>query len=281
MTSGITARDKKLLYGLGIIVIIALFYIIGIRPINRKIKTLNTNIEDAQVIHDSIKMKIYHLDMIKEFETTAKKKVDELSSRYYETMVPADVDKMITSKALGRGLKVVNLSIRRGDSPAILSAYVNSQVWQEHQKVLEQSVSDATIDNTTTTESQTTTSATTENATATTEALLNIETLASINDDTGMYKLEDTSSSGVYATSLVLDVYGDKDKAQLLLDELINDKSINVTAYEWSDMTTLPYQYVNGELVKTEDGVGARLVVSFDMFMYDGSDYEELIEGAE
>ena len=41
MTTGITARDKKLLYMLGIIVIVALFYIIGIRPLNRKITAID------------------------------------------------------------------------------------------------------------------------------------------------------------------------------------------------------------------------------------------------
>ena len=62
MTTGITARDKKLLYMLGIIVIVSLFYIIGIRPLNRKIAKLDDQIDDAQVEHDTIKMKLYQLD---------------------------------------------------------------------------------------------------------------------------------------------------------------------------------------------------------------------------
>ena len=58
MTTGITARDKKLLYMLGLIVIAALFFIIGIRPLNRKISKIDEKLDDAQVLHDSIKMKI-------------------------------------------------------------------------------------------------------------------------------------------------------------------------------------------------------------------------------
>ena len=73
MSTGITARDKKLLYMLGLIVIAALFFIIGIRPLNRKITALDERIDDAQVLHDSIKMKIFQLDMIEEFKENSEK----------------------------------------------------------------------------------------------------------------------------------------------------------------------------------------------------------------
>jgi type II secretory pathway component PulM len=127
MTTQITSRDKKLLYILGIIVIVAMFYILGIRPLNKKIDKTSVKLDDAQITHDTIEAKLYHLEIIKSFEEKAMTMAEELSSRYYEKMPSSDVDKLITNKALGHGLKVINLGIRTGKEPVVYNPYVNSE----------------------------------------------------------------------------------------------------------------------------------------------------------
>lgn len=268
MATGITARDKKLLYMLGIIVIVSLFYIIGIRPLNRKIAKLEDKIDDAQVEHDTIKMKLYQLDMITDFKESAETMADKLSSRYYDRMVPADVDKLITNKALGYGLKVNNLSIQTGKEPANVLAYANSEAFAAQQRAMESAESSA--------DSQADSEASEDTASSVSDDMVDIDVLASINQESGIYEVTDTTSAEVYNTSMILDVYGLHDKAQALLDDIINDKALRVTSYQWTDMTTLPYQYVNGELVQVEQESGNRLVINFDLYMYDGSDFKAM-----
>lgn len=267
MTTQITSRDKKLLYMLGIIVIVALFYILGIRPLNKRIDKTSAKLEDAQVTHDMIEAKLYHLDIVKNFEEKAKTMAGELSARYYDDMASSDVDKLITNKALGYGLKVINLGIRKGKEPVAYNPYVNSEEMAKQKEVADAIV--AAAQEGTTEETQ---------AEGSSEEVVDLDLLASINFDTGAYNVSDTTPADVYSTAVTLDVYGPHDKAQALLDELINDKAITVTAFEWSDVTTLPYQYVNGELVNLDNGSGARLVICFDMFMYDGTKFSEITE---
>ncbi|MBR1599293.1 MAG: type II secretion system protein M [Lachnospiraceae bacterium] len=268
MATGITARDKKLLYMLGIIVIVSLFYIIGIRPLNRRITKLEDKIDDAQVEHDTIKMKLYQLDMITDFKESAEAMADKLSSRYYDSMVPADVDKLITNKALGYGLKINNLGIQTGKEPANVLAYVNSEAFAAQQRAIEAAESSA--------DSVADSEASEDAASSVSDDMVDIDVLASINQESGIYEVADTTSAEVYITSMVLDVYGPHDKAQSLLDDIINDKALRVTSYQWTDMTTLPYQYVNGELVQVEQESGNRLVINFDLYMYDGSDFKAM-----
>lgn len=287
MATGITARDKKLLYMLGLIVIAALFFIIGIRPLNRKINSIEEKIDDAQVLHDSIKMKIMQLDMIEEFKSNAEKMTDELSSRYYERQMAADVDRLVTNKALGYGLKVNNFSIQSPKDPVALLAYVNSEAWAAKQKAIEaaQYVLDeeeaADEDTAANDKSDKDKDENAEDSSTTkaSDGMVDIEALASINNEEGMYNIEDTTGADVYAASLMLDVYGSHDKVKALLDEIVDNKAFRVTSYEWTDLDSLPYEYVNGELVKIAEESGNRLIVNFDMYMYDGSAFKELLEG--
>lgn len=291
MATGITARDKKLLYMLGLIVIAALFFIIGIRPLNRKINSIEEKIDDAQVLHDSIKMKIAQLGMIEEFKSNAEKMTDELSSRYYERQVAADVDKLITNKALGYGLKVNNFSIQSPKEPVALLAYANSEAWAAKQRALE--AMEYALEEEKTAETNTVSDkdqdkkkkkdkdvdSQKEKEDSASDGMIDIETLASINNEDGMYNIEDTTPADVYAASLMLDVYGDHGKVQALLDEIITNKAFRVTSYEWTDLTSLPFEYVNGELVQVAEESGNRLIVNFEMYMYDGSAFKDLTEG--
>lgn len=285
MSTGITARDKKLLYMLGLIVIAALFFIIGIRPLNRKITALDERIDDAQVLHDSIKMKIFQLDMIEEFKENSEKMTEELSSRYYERKVAADVDKLITYKALDYGLKVNNLSIQSPKEPVTLLAYVNSEAFAAKERAAEAALyleeAEAESENSSDNNSEDTLDDSTGNATesSSNNGMVDIETLASINNEDGMYRIEDTTGADVYAASLMLDVYGNHDKVQALLDEIITNKAFRVTSYQWTDMTSLPYEYIDGELVEVAQESGNRLIVFFEMYMYDGSEFKKLTSG--
>lgn len=96
-----------------------------------------------------------------------------------------------------------------------------------------------------------------------------------------MYTVADTSQAGVYMASLMLDVYGSADKDQALLDELMQHPSMRVTSYRWENATALPFEYVNGVLVETQAEASKRLVINFDLYMYDGSAYEQTTEAQE
>ena len=280
MTTAITARDKKLLYMLGIIVIVALFYIIGIRPINRKITAINKDIDDEQVEHDTIKMKLYQLDLIEDFKVNAENMVEEMSSRYYEMMSSAEADKFITNKALSYNLKVNNLSIQTGKEPVSVLAYSNSEAW----KLQEQAIEAAEMDTELLSDDDIYSEKTDKDNAADksiNDNMVDIDQLASINLEGGIYNVSNTLPADVYATTMVIDVYGARDKTQAFLDDLIKNPALRVTSYQWTDMTTLPYQYVDGELVQIEQESGNRLVINVDLYMYDGTDFKKLAESEE
>ncbi len=280
MTTAITARDKKLLYMLGIIVIVALFYIIGIRPINRKITAINKDIDDEQVVYDTIKMKLYQLDLIEDFKVNAENMVEEMSSRYYEMMSSAEADKFITNKALSYNLKVNNLSIQTGKEPVSVLAYSNSEAW----KLQEQAIEAAEMDTELLSDDDIYSEKTDKDNAADksiNDNMVDIDQLASINLEGGIYNVSNTLPADVYATTMVIDVYGARDKTQAFLDDLIKNPALRVTSYQWTDMTTLPYQYVDGELVQIEQESGNRLVINVDLYMYDGTDFKKLAESEE
>ena len=262
-TSSITERDKKLLYGLGLIVIVALFYIIGIRPLNNKIKKLEDNIDAAQVEHDTIMMKTYQLSLLEEFQESALKMNDELSSRYYSVMVPAEIDRLITGKALGYKLKVNNLLIQSAKDYANLLPYTHSQAWTDYQNsgLISESSDDSS-------------SSDDESSSDDSKGSADLDAIASLNNDWGMYNVSSTSYANVYATRVTLDVYGNRESAQTLLDELIKNKAMRVTSFEWTSLTGIPLQYVDGELVSYEAENPGRLIVYFDFYMYDNSKFD-------
>lgn len=275
MSTGITERDKKLLYMLGMIVIAALFFIIGIRPTNRKIREIDEDIEDAQVIHDTIKMKMFQLGTIQAFKNNAEEMAVNLSSRYYDMMVPAEADKLITNKALSYGLKVNNLSIKYDTEPVIQLAYVNSEAYALQKKAMEEALLVQNAEDSTEASDEDSTDEKTKVKSSGSE-MVDIEVLASINNSTGVYSVEDTSAADVYVTSMVLDVYGSRDKAQALLDDIIKNQSLRVTSFEWASMTSLPYQYVDGQLVSIAQEDGDRLIINFDMYMYNGAEFKAM-----
>ena len=217
-------------------------------------------------------MKLYQLDMINNFKDNAESMAKDLSSRYYEMMVSADVDKLITNKALGYGLKVNNLSIQSGKEPAAVLAYTNSEAFANEQAYVEANENAGAASEEEEDENSS------DDSSKTDENMVDIDVLASINQESGIYNVVDTTSAEVYITSMVLDVYGSHDKAQALLDDIINNKALRVTSYQWTDVTTLPYQYINGEFVQTEQENGNRLVICFDFYMYDGSKFKAMAE---
>ncbi|MBR4183134.1 MAG: type II secretion system protein M [Lachnospiraceae bacterium] len=266
-TSTITDRDKKLLYALGLIVIVALFFIIGIRPMNNKIKNLESEIDSAQVEFDTIKMKAYQLSMLEEFKESALNMNKELSARYYEMMVPAEVDRLITGKALGYRLKVNNLMIQSAKGSVTLLPYTYSKTWASFQKHLSETDPEADTSGV--------------DPAAADAGGADLDAIASINDDAGMFSVADTSYADVYATRVMLDVYGNRRSAQTLLDELITNKAMRVVSYEWTSITSIPLQYVDGKLVSYEAEDPARLIVYLDFYMYDGTKFDEFIAKGE
>ena len=227
--------------------------------------------------------------LLNEFKESAEKMAKELSSRYYERQVAADVDKLVTNKALGYGLKVNNLSIQSSKEPVALLAYANSEAWALKERAMEAAANaeaeekDSSTDKKSDKEDKKSDKkdkdSSEDDSKKASEGMVDIETIASINNEEGIYNVEDTTGADVYATTLMLDVYGPHDKAQAMLDEIIANKSFRVLSYQWSESTEFPYEYVDGELVQVVQENSDRLIINFDMYMYDGSAFKALTEG--
>ncbi|MCR4717931.1 MAG: type II secretion system protein M, partial [Lachnospiraceae bacterium] len=130
MNTNITERDKKLLYGLGIIVIVALFFIIAIRPLSKSINAKQEKIEEEQITHDVMQTKIQYNSVVQAYVETMTKNVEEKSKRYYKVMDSSAVDRIFTNYALDHSLVVSNLSISMPEETVLFGPYPYSESYK-------------------------------------------------------------------------------------------------------------------------------------------------------
>ncbi len=265
MNTNITERDKKLLYGLGIIVIIALFFIGGIRPLHKAIAEKNEKIEEEQETHDIIQTKIMYTSVVNTYVEEANKNVDAKSARYYKMMDASQVDRLFTKYALSNKLTIADLRITMPEAPALFLPYPYSLSKQLQDKRVEEAAAEAAAAEALEEEnSKSKKKAKSEKTDVVEENKFDVDAL------TG--EATDTSGSGVYIVDVGLDVYGSEKGAVKLLDELAANESIHVNSYSWSDDVDSIIGFNSDGSLYSKKGSKA-LSISLSLMMYDPESY--------
>ncbi len=290
MQTQMTERDKKLLYILGFVVIIAIFGLGAIRPIYNKISKTNKEISKVKEDYDNMKMKIMRVDTIKTYVDTMDKNVESLSSIYLPMMNSSQIDKYITDKALNNKLLVTSLNIEMPSEFVLLEPYKYSvaQKEKEAKEAAEKEEAGAETDEVSVTENSDSTEAADAVAEEekTVEELLSSGEMVSLND--AVNEAGDTTNSGVYAANVTLNVEGDEGRERRLLNDFINNNpATRVVSYSWSEPVARYETDANGRIRQISKRTKI-LNVILHMYMYDDTSHtspnkanEEDAEGGE
>ena len=129
MQTNMTERDKKLLVGMLIGVIIVAIGYWGILPQIKAYTKLNTKIEKEVKKKKLNETKLMNLGAIQIQADDYKKKVEERKGEFYPMLSSSEVDKMMTEMATGNGLDIYDLDFSIPKSPTERLAYKNSQLY--------------------------------------------------------------------------------------------------------------------------------------------------------
>ena len=111
MEATLTARDKKLLYILGFIVIAFVFGWILMRPVIRSIITTNEEIASAQALKQQNENKSLGLMSAQILMDKFEEDLETATEEYYAPMDSSEIDKMFTMYVLGFGLRAKDLAL--------------------------------------------------------------------------------------------------------------------------------------------------------------------------
>lgn len=268
MTTNITERDKKLLYGLGLIVIVALFFIIAIRPLSHSIAEKEEKIEKEQITHDVMQTKIQYIPVVQAYVENMTKNVESKSKRYYDVMDSSKVDKLFTGYAINHNLIVSDLSITMPSDQVVFAPYPYSEAIQKQQQRIAEAEAKAALEAEAETKAATASSKDAKKAEAkkaVEEARFDMDSLTSTATD--------TSGSGVFAVDVGLSVYGKKKNIQLLIDELMRNQSIHVASYSWGDDIDSTLGVNADGTLYTKKGYKS-MNIQIKLMMYDPDSYQ-------
>ncbi len=132
MKTNMTERDKKLLVGMFIGVIIVAIGYWGIRPQLRQYFALAEKIEKEEDTQKLNKQKLLNMGSIEVQADGYEEKIAERKDEFYPVMTSSEVDRMMTQMAVGHNLNIYDLSFNMPTSPTARLAYQNSSLyaWQ-------------------------------------------------------------------------------------------------------------------------------------------------------
>lgn len=230
-----TARDKKLLFFLGIFVIVVCFGWWGVKPAIKSISETNKLIEQAQEAKMIIDMKIAELPLIEADNKKLEEDILKAREEFYPMMTSSEIDKMFTGMVLDYNLYAYDLDINLSDEVTNLGAYQYSQKYQDdiNKRFEEQSA-------------------------------VNTETYEDESDEYNIYSeytqevettAYDNSATGIYTAKVGLRVGGTKEDLQKLINDLSStDKKLRLCTYSWDTVRGTTYSESLGDYeVNTKD----------------------------
>lgn len=314
MKTNMTERDKKLLVGMLIGVIIVAIGYWGIIPQIKAYNELESKIEKEEETQKINKLKISNTALIEMQAEEYEEKLASVKDSFYPMMNSAQVDEMMTGLASKYGLNIYELKFNMPYTPSFRMAYVHSQLYQQQQALIkeyqdaqeqaEASSSKSSSKSGSTEASTDGSSSSTKTSTATsskgTQEVMN----AISGAEEGGYQ----PNQEVYAVPVTFTVGGEVGKLENFLEEIGQlEKTALLTGYTWGAYRTYVIRDAYGNIISTNgtatqaDGTGVNvdnlvedttirksLTVRLEIFMCDtsvvdtdGGEEMEETEGAE
>ena len=130
MKTTMTEKDKRLLVGMFMFVIIVAIGYWGIIPQIKAYSELEAKIEKEEATQKINKMKIANASLIEMQVEDYGEKLNAVKDDFYPILSSADVDRMFTQMALNRKLNIYELKFNMPQAPTDRLAYVYSPLNQ-------------------------------------------------------------------------------------------------------------------------------------------------------
>lgn len=265
-----TERDKKLLVGMFIGVIIVAIGYWGILPQIKQYKTLEAKIQREEAIQKINKTKILNAGTLEVQADDYESRIAERKDEFYPVMTSSQVDRLMTELAVGNNLNVYDLSFNMPSSPTSRVAYKNSSLYTRQQQMMAEYTPSETTDTSSsddllaeTTEATDSKSKKSDNEkvkmpTETEEDIM-AEVMGGIE---GGYQ----PNTDIYAVPITITVGGEISDLENFIEQLNNlDKRALVIGYSWGKFRDVIKRDADGNIISTTAGMtGATSSVAED-----------------
>ena len=278
LSSNLTARDKKLLYMLVFIVIIFIFGWYLIRPLYKKTVADQESITIAASLQAANQTKVIGQVTAESLTEKFRENYEEATAQYYDYMDSSEIDKLVTSYILKRGLMARDLTITMPDGYVSESPYAHSGISQVQVTSYEPTAEELTSLET----ESTTTAATADDDEIKSSAYYKEAVLSSITGydsegitlvatpmesyANGQRNASGTESSGIYCVGLTIVVEGDKEAEQAIIDDLTHNPSVRVTGFNWISLDPVTFLLEDGSILVVESEL-SQLQISVNLYM--------------
>lgn len=270
MKTNMTERDKKLLVGMFIGVIIVAIGYWGILPQIKQYKTLEAKIQREEAIQKINKTKILNAGTLEVQADDYESRIAERKDEFYPVMTSSQVDRLMTELAVGNNLNVYDLSFNMPSSPTSRVAYKNSSLYTRQQQMMAEYTPSETTDTSSsddllaeTTEATDSKSKKSDNEkvkmpTETEEDIM-AEVMGGIE---GGYQ----PNTDIYAVPITITVGGEISDLENFIEQLNNlDKRALVIGYSWGEFRDVIKRDADGNIISTTAGMtGATSSVAED-----------------
>ena len=230
MKTQMTERDKKLLVGMFIFVIIVAIGYWGIIPQIKTYNKLGTKIDKEEVTKSVNEQKVSNLifveSMCEEYEET----MAENKAKFYDMMSEAEIDFLLTTRAVQHDLEAYSLSIDIPSSPSDRKAYIYSELykqqleWESQRELLYMDVDEDEDDLLGTGDDKD------DDKKETTE-----DETVDIWGNTDMVG----ENTDIYVAKVTISLGGDEAQLKAFLDEIMaSEKKILITSFSWGEYRT-------------------------------------------
>lgn len=256
MKTNMTERDKRLLVGMLLFVIIVAVGYWGILPQYKRYKKLETKIEQEEEEQKLNKMKIANLAMIDMQAEEYEQKIAEKKDEFYQVMKSSEVDKMMTEMASNRGLDIYELSFSMPSSPTERMAYQYSDLYNRQQDMMREynAASDEDSD----------LSKTESDDKGEDEKDVDLKSKTASNQSgsadlmTEMMGAEEGGyqpNTDIYAVPVTMTVGGDLEDLHSFINDIIGiDKRVLLVGYSWGEFRDVIRRDANGNIIRSAQG---------------------------
>ena len=260
MKTNMTERDKKLLVGMLIGVIIVAIGYWGIIPQISAYNELETKIEKEEETQKLNKMKITNTPLIEMQADEYEQKLAAVKDDFYQILTSAEVDQMLTDIALKNKLNIYELKFSMPTKATGREAYVNSALYKQ-QQILKKEYKNALkkaeaaekkAAKQTTTEADGTKSSASSSTSSSSSGTSSKSTAELMNAINGAEEGGYQPNTEIYAVPVTFTVGGEIGALENFLEEISNlEKTALLTGYTWGKYRTYVVRDANGNIVSS------------------------------
>jgi hypothetical protein len=250
-----TARDKKLLVGMFIGVIIVAIGYWGILPQVKQYRALASKIEKEEDVKEINKQKLLNVGAIEAQADNYEQLIAERRDEFYPIMTSSEIDKMMTQMAVSHGLNIYDLNFNMPISPTDRLAYQNSDLYTWQVQAManytpEDTSSDEEDDDMLSLDSDSDEKDENEDSVSSAPTMTNEELMMEVmGGEEGGYQ----PNTDIYAVPVTITVGGDIYDLEQFIDEINNlDKRALLIGYTWGEFRDVVRRDSEGNVISSE-----------------------------